>query len=131
PRYAAMVEEAHRCGFHAYWHSCGDIWDIIPDMIEIGVDILNLDQPTIFDIRRLGETFGGKLCFCCPVDIQNTLPNGDEKLAREEASLLIESLGSHNGGFVGKAYPGAESELGISPDVISAYLDVFQKHVYV
>jgi hypothetical protein len=40
PRYARIIEAAHQGGMHYLWHSCGYIADIIPDMIEMGVDVL-------------------------------------------------------------------------------------------
>lgn len=45
PRYKHQFELAHMYGLDVYFHSCGYIYDIIPDLIDIGVDLLNLGQP--------------------------------------------------------------------------------------
>jgi uroporphyrinogen decarboxylase len=64
PRYEKQFKIAHQHGLDIYFHSCGYIYDIIPDFIEIGVDMLNLSQPNIFDIKRPGKDFSGKSMLC-------------------------------------------------------------------
>jgi len=108
PRYKRQFDLVHSLGMHVLFHSCGYIFDIIGDMIEIGVDVINLDQPMLMGVDRLADAYGGKVCFCCPVDIQQVLPKGDlEEIARE-ARHMIESFGKFNGGFIGKEYPQPE-----------------------
>ena len=57
-------------------HSCGGILDVIEDFVEIGVDVLQIDQQDNMGIDELARRFAGRLCFFCPVDIQTTLPVG-------------------------------------------------------
>ncbi len=78
PRYARIVEACHKNGMHYILHSCGVIWDIIPDMIEIGMDVLQIDQPRLMGVERLANEFGGKICFWNCVDIQWSVADGDE-----------------------------------------------------
>jgi hypothetical protein len=59
PHYARMVAAAHARGAHYMWHSCGQISEILPDMVEIGVDVVQLDQPRLMGHRRLVDAFGG------------------------------------------------------------------------
>jgi hypothetical protein len=47
PRYARIVEAAHRRGMHFIWHNCGQIREMIPEMIELGVDVVQMDQPRL------------------------------------------------------------------------------------
>ena len=101
PRYRRQFDLAHSCGMHVYFHSCGYCRDIIGDLIEIGADILNLNQPTVYGIETLGRDFGGRVCFHCPVDIQTTAPKGGRDAIYEETRRLIDSLGSFGGGFIG------------------------------
>ncbi|MBW1709445.1 MAG: hypothetical protein JRJ73_06105 [Deltaproteobacteria bacterium] len=70
PRYARIVEAVHQNGMHYIWHNCGQILDMIPDMIEIGVDVVQLDQPRLMGHKKLTDDFGGKICFWNTVDIQ-------------------------------------------------------------
>jgi hypothetical protein len=98
------IAEAHRLGMEMILHSCGCIWELIPDLIEVGWDVLQLDQPRLMGIENLGHEFGGKVCFFSPVDIQKTMPTGDRALIEADAQLLIRELGDFNGGFMGKDY---------------------------
>lgn len=88
------------------FHSCGYVWDIIPDFIEIGVDAFNFNQPRIFDLQgisgidRLAKSFGGKVCFICPIDMQKTLIEGTPQDIETEARYLVERLGRYGGGFI-------------------------------
>jgi uroporphyrinogen decarboxylase len=110
-RYKMQFDLIHSLGMHVLFHSCGYIFDIIGDLIEIGVDVFNLDQPMLMGIDRLADSYGGKVCFCCPVDIQQVLPKGDlEEIARE-AKHMINALGKFNGGFIGKEYPPGDIDL--------------------
>jgi uroporphyrinogen decarboxylase len=102
PRYEKQFDLAHRNGLHVYFHSCGYCYDILGDLIEIGADILNLNQPNIYGIESLGEEFGGRVCFHCPVDIQTTAIQGGKEAVYRETRRLIEALGKFDGGFIGQ-----------------------------
>ena len=104
PFVTEWLAEAHRLGMEMILHSCGYIWELIPDLIEAGWDVLQLDQPRALGIEKLGAEFGGQVCFYCPVDIQKTMPTGDREAIESEARLLIHELGRFNGGFMGKDY---------------------------
>ncbi len=101
PRYRRQVELAHENGLDLYFHCCGYIYDIIPDFIEIGVDMLNLGQPNINGIERLGRDFSGKICFACPVSYQTTGISGTRDEIRQEVRELVECLGNKGGGLIG------------------------------
>ena len=60
----------------AYYHSDGVIYDIIPELIEIGVDILNPIQPECMNPVKIKELYGDKLSFWGTVGTQTTMPFG-------------------------------------------------------
>ncbi|NSW90386.1 MAG: hypothetical protein HPY74_06875 [Firmicutes bacterium] len=101
PRYKKQFDLTHSCGLDVYFHSCGYIKEIIPDLIEVGVDILNISQPNLYDIKELGKEFGGKVCFCCPVSYQTTSITGTREDIYSDIALLFENLGCYNGGLIG------------------------------
>ena len=83
-------------------HSCGSIYTLIPDFIEIGVDALNPIQVSAkdMDTKRLKEEFGDKLTFWgggC--DTQHILPQGTPTQVREEVRRRIKNL-APAGGFI-------------------------------
>ena len=115
PDYARLCEAASRAGLSVWMHSCGYIWDIIPDLIECGVSVLQLDQPGLFRVDRLAEAFGGKVTFWCPVDIQQVLPTGDEAAIEAFAREMVEKLGAFGGGFIAGFY-GDMKSIGVRPE---------------
>jgi uroporphyrinogen decarboxylase len=106
PRYARIIEACHSHGMHYVLHSCGVIRDIIPGLIEIGADVLQIDQPRLMGVQRLADEFGGKICFWNCVDIQwSSQPEVTLEEARREARSMTETLGRFGGGFVARQYP--------------------------
>jgi uroporphyrinogen-III decarboxylase len=104
PGFAELVAEAKANGIGVWMHSCGCVYEIIGDLVQVGIQVLQFDQPTLAGIERLGREFGGKVSFWCPVDIQRTLLTGDRERIRAEAKLLIARLGGYRGGFIAKNY---------------------------
>lgn len=100
PRYKKQFDLVHELGMDVWFHSCGNIYDIIPDLIELGADVLNLNQPDIFGIENLGKQFGGKICFNCPVDHQTVAISGTHDEIFDYVKRLSDNLGSYGGGLV-------------------------------
>jgi len=101
PRYAEQFARVHAAGKKVWFHTCGDVWEIIPDLVEIGVDVLELLQPEIFGVERLAERWGGKVCFCCAVDHQRVAIGGSREQILAYARRLRDRLGGEGGGFIG------------------------------
>lgn len=77
------------------YHSCGSIFSFIPDLIEVGVDILNPVQVSAqnMDTKVLKEKFGGELSFWGAIDTTRVLPRGTKKEVKEEVRKRIDDLG--------------------------------------
>jgi uroporphyrinogen decarboxylase len=125
PRYKRQFELAHSLGLDVYFHCCGQIGAIIPDFISLGVDILNISQPNLFDIEQLGERYRGKVCFLCPVSYQTTAISGTREDIFREAQRLIRSLGSRAGGFIG--YVEEYGSIGLSEQNYQSCADAFRQ----
>ena len=85
-----------------FYHGCGAVFDLIPHLIEIGVDILNPVQVSArgMDSRRLKERYGKDVTFWGGgVDTQRVLPFGTPEQVREEVKRRIDDL-APGGGFV-------------------------------
>ncbi len=124
PHYARFIEQAHRLKLDVLMHSCGYIRDIIPDLVEIGLDVLQFDQICIYDLDDLARNFGGRIAFFCPVDIQSVMPTGDKERIRAEARRMIEKLGGFKGGFLAKDYP-TWKDVGVKPEWSAWMRDAF------
>jgi uroporphyrinogen decarboxylase len=85
-----------------YYHSCGAVFDLIPDLIELGFDILNPVQVSArgMDTRRLKETYGQDISFWGGgIDTQYVLPFGSPGQVADEVKRRIDDL-APGGGFV-------------------------------
>jgi uroporphyrinogen decarboxylase len=86
-------------------HSCGDVTEIIPDLIDMGVQILNPLQPEAMDTLEIKRQYGRYLCLNGGISTQLTLPRGSADDVRQEVDACLRYLG-HKGGFViGPAKP--------------------------
>jgi len=84
-----------------FYHSCGASYDLIPDLIDLGFDILNPVQVSAkgMDTKRLKHDFGKDIVFWGSIDTQKVLPFGDEQAVRDEVKRRIDDL-APGGGFV-------------------------------
>ena len=87
-----------------HYHCCGAIYELIPGLIEMGVDILNPIQPKAagMEPQNLKDKFGDKLSFCGGLDIQELLPHGTPDEVSAEAKRLVSILGK-DGGYIASA----------------------------
>jgi len=81
----------------ALYHSDGVIYDIIPELIEIGVDVLNPVQPECVDPVALKKQYGDRLSFWGTIGTQTTMPFGTPQEVRENVRHMIETVGAGGG----------------------------------
>ena len=104
PRYARIYRAAHDAGLLTFLHSCGYIVDILDDLIEVGLDVIHMDQQENMGLALLGERFGGRLTFYAPVDIQHTMAHGTLDEIRAYCRDMVRLLGRPEGGFIPRWY---------------------------
>ena len=81
------------------YHSDGNILPVIPELVEIGLDVLNPVQPACMDPARLKKEFGDRLCFWGSIDEQYTLPFGTPEDVEAEVVDRLKTIG-HSGGLI-------------------------------
>jgi uroporphyrinogen decarboxylase len=108
PRIKQMFDEFRKAkpDIKLAWHSCGSIIPIIPDFIEIGLDILNPIQPLAagMEPKFLKKTFGKDLTFFGGIDLQELMPYGTVQQVKEEVTRRINILGKGGGYIVAPAH---------------------------
>lgn len=109
PLYRDYIEIAHRAGKRAFMHSDGYIIDIIPDLIELGLDALN-SQLFCMGLDEL-EKFRGDICFWGEIDRQHLLPNASRAEIADAVEHVQNSLFAA-GGIIAQCEFGA----GASPE---------------
>lgn len=99
PRMAKFVGElkAINPNVKVAYHSDGNVMPIIPELIEIGIDVLNPVQPMSMDPAALKAEFGDRLCFWGSIDVQHTLPFGSPADVRAEVLQRLRTIGKGGG----------------------------------
>ena len=111
-----------------FFHTCGSIFPLIPDLIEAGVDILNPIQvaATGMDTKQLKKDFGDSLVFWGgAIDTQNTLPHGTPAQVRDEVKQRMDDL-APGGGFVFTTVHNVQSD--VPPENLDAMLEAFYSY---
>lgn len=124
PRYTRIFRCARERKLLTFMHSCGYIVDILDDLIEVGLNVIQMDQQENMGLANLGKRFGGRLCFWCPVDIQVIMVPGSVAEIRAYARRLINTLGRFDGGFIAKWYP-APDAVGHTREKLDAMCEEF------
>lgn len=96
-----------------FWHhSCGSVYDLLPDLLEAGVEILNPIQPGArhMEPERLKADFGDRLCFHGGFDTQNVLPFGTPQEIEAEVKRVMDAM-KPNGGYVFSAGHNIQSDV--------------------
>ena len=101
PRMKRMMDLAHEAGACVFHHSDGAVREILPDLIEAGIDVLNPVQWRCKGMEREGlkRDFGDKLVFHGAVDNQYTLAFGSVEQVRQEVTDNLRILGA-GGGYI-------------------------------
>ncbi|MBN1675797.1 MAG: hypothetical protein JXR37_32435 [Kiritimatiellae bacterium] len=120
PCLAEIYGLARQNGRTVFHHSCGNIVPIIPDLIELGLDILHPIQPEAMDILALKREFGDRLTFCGGVSTQDLLVSGTPDQIRAEVRRLKREMGA-GGGYI--LEPGITLQADVPPENMVAMID--------
>jgi uroporphyrinogen decarboxylase len=99
--WARLFSLGKRHGAHVFFHSCGAVRSVLPDLIEVGMDALFPVQPNAegMDHRELKAEFGDRLAFWGGIDVQYVLPFGTADEVRRHVGERIDVLGA-GGGYI-------------------------------
>ena len=86
------------------YHTDGVVYPIIPELIEIGIDVLNPIQPMAMDPIKLKKDYGDRLCFWGSMDIQQTIPFGTPDDVKNEVLLRLRTIGRGGGLLIGPTH---------------------------
>jgi len=101
PRWAKIYDAVHAAGKIVMSHSCGSVADIMPDIIEIGMDVLESVQPEARGMNpyELKRQWGNKIAFWGCLGSQSTVPFGTPEEIHAEVERLSSEM-SRGGGFI-------------------------------
>ena len=105
PRVKKLYERAHDAGKLVLTHCCGNAFDVIPDMIEVGLDVLESLQPEAMDVYEIKRRYGKDLRLWGGLGMQQILAFGTPQDVRGEIRRLIAELGRGGGYILAPAKP--------------------------
>ena len=105
PRAAKLYERARNAGKVVLTHCCGNVFDIIPDVIEMGLDVLESLQPEAMDVYEIKRRYGKNLRLWGGLGTQQVLPFGSSEDVRNEIQRLIKEMGKGGGYILAPAKP--------------------------
>lgn len=105
PRKAAMIAQVHRAGKKAVMHCCGSVMEIMPEIVEIGLDGLQSLQPEAMDPFELKRRFGRDIVLWGGGPSQSLIPFGAPDEIRAAFRRLRSEMGVGGGYICGPAKP--------------------------
>lgn len=114
--YAAIKKK----GKYVFIHSCGDVNELLNDMVDLGVDCFNPFQPEVLDVNSLLKKYHKKMSFWGGLSIQKTLPCGTVDDVINESCSLLDS--GRKGGYIFSPSHAVEGDTSINN--ITAFIEV-------
>ena len=129
PRLARVIRAAKEAkpDIHVFYHSDGNVWNAIPDLIDAGVTVLNPIQPECIDPAAVKREFGDRLAFFGCMSVQRTMPFGTPDEVRAEVKQRLATIGQGGGLLLAPAHV-------LQPDTpwenVVAFFDAVQEYGY-
>jgi len=126
--YIRFIKE--RTKAKVFFHTDGDVVPLIPDFIEMGVDILNPIQTSagkMSDLAGLKKQFGENIIFCGGIDTHRVLPSGTQDEVRQEVRRVMQLLGEGGGYMVASVHTIMND---VPPENVLAMVDAVEEFGY-
>lgn len=123
PRIKRMYERVHEKERYVMIHCCGDVKEILDELVEVGVDIFNPFQPEVMDVFDTKKKYQGRLSFFGGISVQRLLPHGTPDQVRSQTRKLLDILG-RGGGYI--AGPSHDIPADVPPENIHAMVEVLK-----
>lgn len=127
PGVKKMYDKVKNKGKYIVQHSCGDLREIMGDLVDMGMDVYNTVQPEIYDLGKLKRDYGAHLTFYGGISTQQFLPTATVQQCRDMAQRMLDIMGSGDGFIFAPTHS-------VTPDIpvqnVLAMVDVVGKHVW-
>jgi hypothetical protein len=125
PVYKAMFEKVTAAGMHVHFHSDGFIVDILPDLIELGVSVVNC-QANVIGLDVLKKKFAGSICFRTDLDRQKIVPFATPAEVKRHVKDVFDNLGTPKGGLIACGEIGPDTPLQNIAAMYEAFMEYSQ-----
>lgn len=126
PQLSKMYSRIKASGRYVLQHSCGDLNEIFPDLIEIGLDVYQTVQPEIYDLQEIKAKYGRQLTFWGGISTQRLLPYASAEVVRDVTTKTL-SIMCKGGGYI--AGPTHDVPGDVPVENIIAMLEAFRTKV--
>lgn len=123
PRLARMFAVFRDAGLPVVLHSDGDLWTILPDLLDIGLNCLNPVQPEVLQHSRLYREFGKHLSFYGGISTQTVMPTGTPHEVKAAAAACVAELAADGTGLI--LGPSHRMQSDIPGENVAAMLEAF------
>ena len=123
PQLERMYGLVKASGKFQFIHSCGDVDELFPDLIKLGLDCFNPFQPEVMDTHSLMKEYRGRLSFWGGLSTQRTLPSGSVQDVISETETLIEA--GRSGNYILSPAHAVESD--VSLENMLAFIETAQR----
>lgn len=100
PYYRALADTLHAHGLDFWLHTCGNVTELMDDLIDCGVDCLHPIQAGTMDDRKIALRYGGRICFWIGMDVQKVIPFGTPDEVRNAVWERIQTFNRPEGGLI-------------------------------
>lgn len=114
PYYKELINKAHSLDMHFWLHSCGCIEEFLPDLIEIGLDVLHPIQKYTMKEQDIARKYGENICIWAGFDVQQVIPWGTADEVRREVRFLMDTYYHKDGRFMFTAGNGVNGDCPIA-----------------
>jgi len=104
PCLAQMYGAVKATGRFVAQHSCGDIHEIFPDLVDIGLDVYQTFQPEVYDIQAIKDQYSGRLAFWGGISTQKLLPFESPEVVTSKSIEIMKILGKGGGYIAGPTH---------------------------
>jgi len=129
PRLKKLIDLAHDHDIHFLLHSCGNIKQLIPRFIELGVDILDPVQPESMDPLEIKKEFGNQICLRGGISVQNTLSHGSVQDVKDETKRILDNLAPDGGYILSPGHPVLQDDVPVE-NIITMYDTAYEYGFY-
>ena len=109
PLYREMIAEVRRYGLIFSWHCCGSVHQVLPLMIDAGIDVLDVVQTSArdMDLETMYRRYGQDVCLSGGMDVQKLLVSGTPAQVRAEVRRAHDLWGTRGGLVLGPSHEAA------------------------
>jgi len=126
PRARQLYRKVNESGLQLFVHSCGNIKELLPDLIEMGVDVINPVQVLAMNPLEIKQKYGDQVALFGGVSTQGVLPHGEPEEVKSAVRDAVNSL-SQGGGFI--LAPDQELQMDVPMENILAFIETAKEFI--